>query len=64
MLIEIFTDGRIKIDGEVQDSGMRAESLLKEYLLNPEGLARHPMLQATSSKATPQKVARPVAKAA
>lgn len=67
MLIEIFTDGRIKIDGEAQDNGVKAEHLLKEYLLNPEGLARHPMLQvagAAPAAQKPQKVARPVSKAA
>ena len=67
MLIEIFTDGRIKIDGEAQDSGIKAEHLLKEYLLNPEGVAHHPMLQVAGSAPVaqkPQKVARPIAKAA
>ena len=64
MLIEIFTDGRIKIDGEAQDTGLRAEQVLKEYLLNPEGLARHPMLHASASPAAERKVAKPVSKAA
>ena len=50
MLIEIFTDGRIKIDGEVQESGVRAEHLLKEYLLNPEGLSRHPLLHTSTAR--------------
>ncbi len=36
MLIEIFTDGRVLIDGQDQGPRTKAERVLKEYLLNPE----------------------------
>jgi len=38
MLIEVFTDGRVMIDGEVLGPHARAESILKEFLLHPEKL--------------------------
>jgi len=37
MLIEIFTDGKVMIDGQDQGPGCKAERVLKEFLLNPEG---------------------------
>jgi hypothetical protein len=40
MLIEIFTNGRVLIDGQDQGPTCKAERLLKEYLLHPESF-RH-----------------------
>ena len=40
MLIEIFTDGRVMIDGQDQGPHFKAERLLKDYLLNPDKLLR------------------------
>jgi len=36
MLIEIFTDGRVLIDGQDQGPHCKAEKILKEFLLNPD----------------------------
>jgi hypothetical protein len=38
MLIEIFTDGRVLIDGQDQGPHFKAERMLKDYLLSPEKL--------------------------
>lgn len=40
MLIEIFTDGRVLIDGQDQGPRCKAERVLKDFLLNPDNLAR------------------------
>lgn len=37
MLIEIFTDGKVVVDGQEVGKG-RAESILRDYLLNPQAL--------------------------
>ncbi|MBF0498866.1 MAG: hypothetical protein HQM09_01930 [Candidatus Riflebacteria bacterium] len=55
MLIEIFTDGKIIIDGEMAGPGNRPERILRDFLVQPEGLAKH-------KKQPPE--ARPVTKAA
>lgn len=40
MLIEIFTNGRVMIDGQDQGPQCKAERVLKEYLLNPESFLK------------------------
>ncbi|MBF0547457.1 MAG: hypothetical protein HQM08_23660 [Candidatus Riflebacteria bacterium] len=40
MLIEIFTNGKVVIDGQDVSSKFPAEHLLKEFLLNPENLSK------------------------
>lgn len=37
MLIEIFTDGKVVVDGQEVGKG-RAEAILRDYLLNPQSL--------------------------
>ncbi len=38
MLIEIFTDGRVLMDGQDMGPAYRAEHALYEYLTNPQKL--------------------------
>jgi hypothetical protein len=40
MLIELFTDGRVLIDGQDQGRDERPEKLLHDYLLDPRNLIR------------------------
>ncbi|MBF0408628.1 MAG: hypothetical protein HQM10_14860 [Candidatus Riflebacteria bacterium] len=40
MLIEIFTDGKVKVDGQDISSKVAAEHILRDYLLNPESLPK------------------------
>ncbi len=35
MLIEIFTDGRVLIDGQFMGPSCRGEAVLRDYLVNP-----------------------------
>ncbi|RCK78175.1 MAG: hypothetical protein OZSIB_1691 [Candidatus Ozemobacter sibiricus] len=37
MLIEIFTDGRVLIDGQDAGPGYQPEHVLLDYLTNPKG---------------------------
>lgn len=37
MLIEIFTDGRVLIDGQAPDASYKAEKVLFDYLTHPQG---------------------------
>ncbi len=37
MLIEIFTDGRVLIDGQDAGPGYQPERVLLDYLTNPKG---------------------------
>ncbi|MBI3038834.1 hypothetical protein HYY75_07275 [bacterium] len=39
MHIEIFTDGRVLVDGQEVDSTWKAETVLKEFLTNPAALS-------------------------
>ncbi|HEY9069717.1 MAG TPA: hypothetical protein VIV61_05635 [Candidatus Ozemobacteraceae bacterium] len=41
MLIEIFTDGRVLLDGQEMGPTYRAEHALYEYLTNPQKLNGH-----------------------
>ncbi|MFZ2960466.1 MAG: hypothetical protein WA705_26605 [Candidatus Ozemobacteraceae bacterium] len=51
MLIEIFTDGKILIDGETAGPGYRPERLLRDFLLAPESLAKQKSPQVPATKA-------------
>ncbi|MDD3146215.1 MAG: hypothetical protein PHD82_02840 [Candidatus Riflebacteria bacterium] len=37
MLIEIFTNGKVMIDGQDAGKNYRAEEALYDYLINPSG---------------------------
>jgi len=36
MLIEIFTDGRVLIDGQYMGPNLKPEVVLRDYLVNPQ----------------------------
>ena len=40
MLIEIFTDGRVMIDGQLVDPSYKPESVLMDYITNPKGFIK------------------------
>lgn len=40
MLIEIFTDGRVLIDGQDVGPGYKPEHVLMDYLTNPKGFIK------------------------
>ncbi len=40
MLIEIFTDGRVLIDGQDAGPGYQPEHVLLDYLTNPNGFLK------------------------
>ena len=37
MLIEIFTNGKVMIDGQDAGKQFKAEDVMYDYLVNPEG---------------------------
>jgi hypothetical protein len=37
MLIEIFTNGKVLIDGQESEKHYRPEEVLYDYLVNPQG---------------------------
>jgi len=37
MFIEVFTNGKVTIDGHNTDKSYRAEEVLYDYLVNPTG---------------------------
>ena len=37
MLIEIFTNGKVMIDGQATAKSYKAEEVLYDYLMNPDG---------------------------
>lgn len=37
MLIEVFTNGKVMIDGRETDKSYKAEEVLYDYLVNPGG---------------------------
>ncbi len=40
MLIEIFTNGKVIIDGQDAGKHYRAEEVLYDYLVNPQGFIK------------------------
>lgn len=40
MLIEIFTNGKVVIDGQDAGKHYRAEEILYDYLVNPQGFLK------------------------
>ncbi|MFZ5952392.1 MAG: hypothetical protein ACOYXC_16950 [Candidatus Rifleibacteriota bacterium] len=40
MLIEIFTNGKVIIDGQDAGKHYRAEEVLYDYLVNPQGFLK------------------------
>ncbi len=41
MLIEIFTNGKVIIDGKDAGKHHHAEEVLYDYLVNPQGILQH-----------------------
>ena len=40
MFIEVFTDGKVRIDGQDAGKHYKAEEVLFDYLVNPSGFVK------------------------